>query len=220
MNKKMMLLALAVISAAAFALPAGASAAELHLTNVTKFTGTFSGGTLSAKEEPTITCDGPNHVEGTVSAGGTTGTLSLDYTNCRSFFSCQSGETAGTIKTGGTFHLITVETVTQFEGTVHKSPGILITPEHTTIKCSGFANPITVTGNVIGTVTSPVCNGKSKKMSISFNSNSGPTQEHKTYTGVSYNLTTQTGTTGTIKEGGLTSSATVESSTEGTLDCT
>ena len=212
MSKKMMLLALAVVSAAAFALPAGASAAELHLTNVTKFSGTFNGGTLSAKEEPTITCDGPNHVEGTVSAGGTTGTISLDYTSCRAlgFFECHSGATAGTIKTGGAFHFITI----------NAKPGVLVTPEHTTITCSGIANPVTVTGNVIGTITSPECEKSSKKMSISFNSNSGPTQEHKTYTGVSYNLTTQTGSTGTIKEGGLTSSATVESTTEGTLDCT
>jgi hypothetical protein len=222
MSKKMMLLALAALSAAAFALPAGASAAELHLTNVTKFSGTFEGGTLTAENEPVIKCEGLNHVEGTVSAGGTTGTISLDYTKCRAlgFLSCKSGETAETIKTGGTFHLITGETVTLAEGTVHKSPAILVTPEHTTITCSGIANPITVTGNVIGTITSPKCGGSSNELTISFNSNSGTTQEHKTYTGVSYNLTYQTGTTGTIKEAGLTSVATVKSTTVGTLDCT
>ena len=209
MSKKMMLLALSVLSAAAVALPAGAPAAELHWTNVTKFSGTFNGGTLSAKDEPTITCDGPNHVEGTVSAGGTTGTISLDYTECRSFFSCQSGATANTIKTGGTFHFITI----------NEKPGVLVTPEHTTITCSGIANPVTVTGNVIGTITKPTCGGSSNEMTISFNSNNTQTQEHKLYTGVSYNLTTQTGTTGTIKEGGLTSVATV-TSTVGTLDCT
>jgi hypothetical protein len=204
MSKKMMLLALAVVSAAAFALPAGASAAELHLTNVTKFSGTFNGGTLSANEEPTITCDGPNHVEGTVSPGGTTGTISLDYTNCRAlgFFSCN------TIKTGGTFHFITFG----------QKPGVLVTPEHTTIACAGLSST-TVTGNVIGTITSPECNGRSKKMTISFSA-LGQFQDHFLYTGFSYHLTSQTGTSGTIKEAGLTSTATVESSTEGTLDCT
>jgi len=216
MSKKMMLLALAVVSAAAFALPAGAPAAELHLTNVTKFSGTFNGGTFTAQEEPTFECGGPNHAEGAVSAGGTTGTISLDYTSCRAlgFFECHSGATAGTIKTASTFHFITI----------NSKPGILLTPEHTTFTCAGIANTTTVTGNLIGTITSPKCGGSSSEMSISFNSNSGPTQEHKSYTGVSYNLTSQTvtpeGVGGTIKEAGLTSAATIKSTTVGTLDCT
>jgi hypothetical protein len=217
MSKKMMLLALAVVSAAAFALPAGAPAAELHWTNVTKFTGTFNTGTLSAREEPTIECNGPNHVEGTVSAGGTTGTISLDYTACNNFFfNCHSAgaPAAGTIKTGGTFHFITV----------NEKPGILLTPEHTTFTCTGIANTTTVTGNLIGTITSPKCGGSSNELSIAFNSNNTQTQEHKSYTGVSYNLTSQTvtpeGVGGTIKEAGLTSAATIKSTTVGTLDCT
>jgi hypothetical protein len=212
MSKKMMLLALAVVSAAAFALPAGASAAELHLTNVSKFSGTFNGGTLTAKEEPTITCDGPNHVEGTVSAGGTTGTISLDYTNCRAitFFECHTaGGPEGTIKTAGTFHFITI----------NAKPGVLVTPEHTTITCTGIAKKVTVTGNVIGTITKPACGGSSNEMTISFNSNNTQTQEHKSYTGVSYNLTSETEGSGIIKEAGLTSVATVTSAV-GTLDCT
>jgi hypothetical protein len=211
MSKKMMLLALAVVSAAAFALPAGAPAAELHLTHVTKFSGTFNGGTLSANEEPTITCDGPKHVEGTVSAGGTTGTLSLDYTNCRAlgFFGCNSsGAASKTIKTGGTFHFITFG----------QKPGVLVTPEHTTIECAGLSST-TVTGNVLGTITSPECGKSSKKMTISFSA-LGQFQDHFLYTGFSYYLTSQTGASGTIKEAGLTSTATVESTTEGTLDCT
>jgi len=135
----------------------------------------------------------------------------LDYTSCRSFSSCKTegAPVSNTIKTAGTFHLITV----------NSQPGILVTPDHTTIVCAGFSNT-TVTGNVIGTITSPNCGGSSKKMTIAFNSNNTPVQEHKTYTGVSYNLTSQTGTTGTIKEAGLTSSMTIESLTESTLDCT
>jgi len=216
MSKKIMLLTLAALSAAAFALPAGAPAAEIHWTNVTKFSGTFGGLTLVAKEESTIECRGPNHVEGTVSAGGTTGTISLDYTECRTgspfAYPCSTaGAPVGnTIKTTGTYHTITI----------NAKPGILVTPEHTTILCAIFPNTTTVTGNVIGTITSPKCGGSSNELTISFNSNSGTTQEHKTYTGVSYNLTYQTGTTGTIKEAGLTSVATVKSTTVGTLDCT
>jgi hypothetical protein len=220
MAQKLMLLALAVVSAAALALPAGAPATEIHLTNVTKFSGTFNGGTLAAKEEPTIECGELSHAEGTVSAGGTTGTISLDYTGCRAigFFFCQ---TAGaplnnTIRTSGSFHFIKIR-----NSTLDTVPAVLITPEHTSITCAGFEKPNTITGNVIGTITSPECGGSSKKMSISFNSNSGPTQEHKTNTtGISYNLTSQTGTGGTIKEAGLTAVATVESTFPGTLDCT
>jgi hypothetical protein len=218
MSKKMMLLALAVVSAAAFALPAGASAAENHLTNVTTFSGTVGAGTLTAQEEPVITCGDAtnvNHVNGTVSAGGTTGTLEMDFTGCHtSVFGftakCRTEGSAldNTIKSSGTFHLITV----------NSSPGILVTPVHTTVICAGISNT-TVTGNIIGTVTSPKCGATSNSMTISFGA-TGATQNHKSYTGGTYNLTSQTGTSGTIKEAGLSSTATTTSPTAGTLDCT
>jgi hypothetical protein len=98
--------------------------------------------------------------------------------------------------------------------------GILITPEHTTITCAGIGNTITVTGNLIGTITSPECGQSSTKLTISFNSSNGPTQEHTSYTGVSYHLTSQTTPSGTVKEAGWTAVTTIESTTVGTLDCT
>jgi hypothetical protein len=217
MSKKMMLLALAVVSAAAVALPAGASAAELHLTNVSSFTGTFGAGTLAAKEEPAITCgetEDLNHVTGTVSAGGTTGEITLDFTACHtSVFgftaAChtEGSPLANTIKTSGAFHFITT----------NETPAVLVTPAPVTIICAGIANT-KVAGNVIGTITSPKCGVASKAMTMKFTS-SVSIQEHKSYTGISYNLTSQTGT-GTIKEAGLTSESTTESTTAGTLDCT
>jgi hypothetical protein len=112
------------------------------------------------------------------------------------------------MKTAGTFHFITA----------NSTPGILVTPEHTSIICAGFST--TVTGNVIGTITNPECGESSKRMTISFNSNNIQTQEHKLYTGISYSLTSQTGTAGTIKEFGWTELTTTESTTVGTLDCT
>jgi hypothetical protein len=217
MSKKMMLLALAVVSAAAFALPAGASASELHLTNVTKFSGTFGAGTLTAAEEPVITCGEAanlNHVTGTVSTGGTTGNIELDFTACHtSVFgftaACHTEGSAAnnTIKTNGVFHFITI----------NEKPGVLVTPEPTVIVCAGISNT-KVAGNIIGTITSPACGVASTKMTMKFSS-SGAVQEHKSYTGVNYNLTSQTGT-GTIKEAGLTSESTTESTSAGTLDCT
>jgi hypothetical protein len=47
----------------------------------------------------------------------------------------------------------------------------------------------------------------------------GSVQEHKVYTGTSYNLTAQTGT-GEVKEAGLTTEATLESATAGKVNCT
>jgi len=217
MSKKMMLVALALVSATAFAVPAGAAAAELHLTNVTSFSGTFSTGTLTAKEEPVVTCGeaaNQNHVTGTVNTGGTTGNITLDFTACHIVvlgitLQCK---TAGaplfnTIKSSGSFHLITT----------NEKPGILVTPEPTTVECEN-TQPIKVAGNVIGTITSPACGVPNNNMTIKFSA-SGPTQEHKSYTGASYNLTSQTGT-GTIKEAAQVSESTTSSSTAGTLDCT
>jgi len=218
MSKKMMLLALAVVSAAAFVVPAGASAAENHLTNITSFSGTVGSGTLTAQEEPVITCGDAtniNHVTGTVSAGGTTGNISMDFTGCHtSVFGftakCRTSGSAldNTISTTGVFHLITTN--------LSKS-AILITPAHTTVVCAGISNT-TVTGNLIGTVTSPACGATSNSMTIKFEA-AGATQTHKSYTGGTYNLTSQT-EGGAIKEAGLSTTATVNSATAGTLDCT
>jgi hypothetical protein len=217
MSKKMMLFALATVSAAAFAVPTGASAQEIHLTNVSSFSGTFSTATLTVQDEPVITCGnavGQNHVTGSVSAGGTTGNITLDLTECHIVvlgltWKCHSpgAPLANTIILSGVFHLITM----------NAKPGILVTPAPIMVECE-HTMPINVAGNVIGTITSPACEVASNIMTIKFSA-SGPTQEHKTYTGVTYNLTAQTGT-GTIKEAGLSAEPTVSSATAGTLDCT
>jgi hypothetical protein len=217
MSKKMSLLALAVVSAAAFAVPAGASAQEIHWTNVTSFSGTFSALILTAKEESGITCGTAaqqNHITGTVSAGGTTGNYTLDFTECHIVMlgftlPCHSTGAAveNTIASSGVFHLITI----------NEKPGILMTPVATKVECKN-TSVINLAGNVIGTITSPACGVASNNMTIKFSA-TGPTQEHKTYTGVNYNLTSQTGT-GTIKEASQTSETTISSATQGTLDCT
>ena len=215
MNKKMMILGLAVVSAVAVAFSAGASAQEIHLTNVTSSVGTFGNSTFTAKEEPVTTCEGPNHITTTTSTGGTTGTIHIDYTNCHTnvggfTIKCRTAGSAldNTTTFSGVWHFITF----------NEKPAILVTPEHTTVICAGISND-TLTGNIIGTITSPACGVASTKMTIKFSA-TGPTQEHKSYTGVNYNLTSQTGTGGTIKEAGLASETTIESPTAGTLDCT
>jgi len=217
MSKKIMLLALAMVSAAAFAVPAGASAQEIHWTNVTSFSGTFSTASLTAKEEPVVTCGeaaNQNHVTGTVSAGGTTGNITIDFTACHIVvlgitLPCHSTGAAveSTIASSGVFHLITI----------NEKPGILVTTVGTKIECRS-TSPINEAGNGIGTITSPACGVASNNMTIKFSA-SGATQEHKLYTGVSYNLTSQTGT-GTVKEASQVLESTTSSETAGTLDCT
>jgi hypothetical protein len=214
MSKKIMLLALAVASVAMFALPAAASAQEIHLEGVTSFTGTAGEGSLTAEGEPVITCSSAD-VEGTVSAGGTTGTMNLDFTGCHTtvFGFTAKCRTSGspidnTIKSSGVSHLITISS---------NNPGILVTPAVTTIVCAGISNTITG-GNIIGTITSPKCGAESKSMTTSFTA-TGSAQTHTSYTGTTYNLTAQT-SGGSVKPAGLVSTATVNSATTGKLNCT
>jgi hypothetical protein len=216
MSKKIMLLALAVVSAAVFALPAAASAQEAHISGVTTFTGSGPAGTLTTSGEPTVSCTTNTVSKGSFNAGSTTtGEITLDFTGCTAEFfgikgSCNtSGAAAGTISSGGTFHIITISS---------GKPGILVTPVPTTIICLGFSN-ITTGGNVIGTITSPACGASSKTITTSFKS-TGATQEHASYTGAAQTLTAKTGS-GVANPAGLNAgTVTLTSSTAGTLECT
>jgi hypothetical protein len=220
MSKKIMLLALAV--AAMFALPAAASAQEVHFKGVTTFGGGGGPGFLQAVNEPKISCTATKVEEGKFDSGSsTTGFVKLDFTGCTAEFlgikgNCNtSGAASGTISASGTFHLITTST---------KKPGILVTPITTTIICIGFSR-VEVTGNgVIGTITSPACGASSKTMGVSFKQ-AGGTQEDLEYTGVKYDLSAHTEnssgvTTGATGTAGLEGTATLESATAGTLECT
>jgi len=221
MSKKIMLLALAVASVAMFALPAAASAQEIHLEGVTSFSGTAGPGKLAAEGEPTITCESGD-VSGTVSAGGTTGEISLDFTGCHTavFGITAKCRTSGspidnTIKSSGVFHLITISSGV---------PGILVTPVTTEINCAGISNTI-VHGNVIGTIVSPgvSCTTGSKELSTKFEPVALKpfTQEHELYTGKAYDLVATTaGSPTVVHTASLESTATVKSSTEGKLNCT
>src|SRR5689334_21099522 len=138
MNKKTML-ALAVASVALLALPAAASGQEIHLEGISSFEGTAGAGSYSAEGEPTFTCESAD-ISGSVSAGGTTGEISFDVTGCHItvFGITAKCRTTGspldnTIKSSGTFHLITISS---------GKPGLLVTPAVTTIVCAGISNTI------------------------------------------------------------------------------
>jgi hypothetical protein len=211
-----MLLALVVTSAAMFALPAAASAQVAHIEGITSFTGTAGAGTLAATGEPTITCVSGDITNGVVNAGGTTGSMGLDFTGCHTTIfgftaKCRTTGSAldNTILSSGTFHVIMVN-----EGS---KPAILVTPVATTVVCAGIST-IAVEGNIIGTITSPSCGVESKTLTVAFSA-TGSTQNHIEFTGVNYDLTAQT-SGGSKLTAGLTSTATLNSATAGKVNCT
>ena len=225
MSKKMMLLVLAVASAALFALPAFASAEEIHFDTAATFTGIGGAGTLVANGEPTISCTTTHVTNGAINGGGTTGSMTLDFTGCTApspfggTVPCKTkGAAAETIATGGTFHMITWKNA---QGKAF--PGVLVTANTTEFECSvfGFAFVTHVTGNVIGTITSPECGKSSNKMGLSFSATEF-TQNHLEYTGIKFDLIARTGAggSGESRTAGLNSTATLTANTAGTLTCT
>ena len=217
MSKKMMLLALAVASMAMFALPAVASAQEDHIDGITNFTGTNDPGSLVPNSsEPSISCTNGNGnagVTGTISAGGTTGSITLDFVGCtaKTIFgnvNCNTkGAGTGTIASSGTTHTITF----------NSKPAILVTAVTTEVICAGISNTH-VEGSVIGTITSPACNTNSTTMTVKFEATAN-VQNHLEYTGVKYQLLSKT-PGGKAEPAGLNATATLTSTTAGKVTCT
>jgi hypothetical protein len=212
---KKMLLAVAVAGATIFALAASSSAQEIHLEGITSFEGTSGAGTFSAEGEPTYTCEATDAL-GTVSAGGTTGTASIDATGCHTTVfgftaKCRtSGSTLdNTIKSAGTFHLITTST---------GKPGFLVTAETTTIVCAGISNTV-LHGSLIGTIISPACGAESNEFTAKFSA-TGTVQDDLGYTGAKYDLTATTGEGGAAKTVGINATGTGKSAAQGKLNCT
>jgi hypothetical protein len=218
MNKKVMLLALAMASL--FALPAAASATEAHVTGVTSFTGTGGAASTKVGNEPESTAV-ETHISGSFDSGSsTTGTMVLDFTEVKAHFlgittECHTAGLAnGRVKTTATFHFVTTST---------SKPGILFTLAPTTSICAS-AFRTEAMGNVIGTISSPECGKSSFNLSVSFAS-TGATQNDIEYTGTKYDLVGNTesstgATTGSPSTQGLNANMTFKSNTEGTLSCT
>lgn len=194
MSKKMILLALAAVSAAMFALPAVASATPNHLNATSTFTVHGPEGNLSTTDGKTVTC---TTTTGSGNFSTTTGgSLNLIFHGCSTVVlgfkvSCTStepaGGTSGTIKTTTLgFDLITPDA---------GGNGILVTPPASAafahFACAGVN--FTVEGNgIIGTLLSPACNASSTTATVDFNRAAGIQhghQEHRLYTGTSYDLT-------------------------------
>jgi hypothetical protein len=155
MNKQMMLLALAAVSASFFALPAVASANWGIDPTTQSFNGTSDEtfvGSFSASGEPKFTCEGPNPVSGAW-IHGTEGSITLHLTTCHaSVIFTIPCKTAGaplsnTIHAVGTFKNVTI--AADASG---RKRGITVTPAETTIECAGISST-KVAGKVIGRIT-------------------------------------------------------------------
>ena len=176
----MMLLALAAVSAAMFAMPAVASAGapEIDVNAGTAITGHGVAGSLAAAGEPTITCE-TTDVSGTTSTK-TTGKLTFDFTGCHIVvlgftIKCRSAGSAldNTIQVAGEYH-------TTYLTDAKTVPGISITPGSPTVLCG--STRVTVTGTILGTLTAPKCGASANQYAFSFTATNG-VQDHRHTTG-------------------------------------
>ncbi len=225
MSKKMMLLALAVASAAMFALPTVASATEVHVsTAAVGWTAASEAGTttvLKTSTNSTVTCTSATG-SGQFDAGSTTtGTYHLLFHGCKNNLglNCTSGTlSTGTITVTGSYHLITV---------AEKKPGILMTGSGTGVTETAFADfscfgvTVQVFGNgIIGTITSPECGKASKTATLKWTSTAHGTQADIAYTGTNYDLKTKIGSGSHHETSSMDAEATLTWNTEQTLNCT
>jgi hypothetical protein len=190
MSKKMMALALAVVSAALFAMPAVASAENWHLDTTTTFSVSGAGGTLTSTAGLTITCTGTSGA-GTFSTT-TEGTVSLLFSGCKEGFGLPcttAGQASGVIKTTTKFDAVLVGPV---------NPAFLYTPdlsseptpglkEDFNFVCLGLTVKVFGKG-VIGTISAPACGASSTTMTVVFASSAAGVQADQTWTGGSYDM--------------------------------
>jgi hypothetical protein len=223
MKNKMMLLALAAVSAVMFVLPAVASAGEPQIDPASgKFPLTFTsaGGAseLRAVGSEPVKCTGNKGTGKYTSA--TTGEIELTFTGCTAFGGqCNSsGQAAGVITTGtSVFHNV-------YLTDAKTTPGVLVTPPTGGVFASfscffGFAS-VSVTGNgVIGHLESPKCGAKQKTATLNFTA-TGASQTYKqnTLTGTVFNLKSSTNG-GAAAEAAEVAEGTVTYAEEATLTC-
>lgn len=211
-----MLLALAVASVVAFAVPAMAMAEDipLHVEPTPTAASSIKGGvaTLQTVGGTKVTCE---EVTGSATwESSTTGHINLTFKkNCKeSVF----GSSCGEIKTTELqFHLLTL---------AGSKPGILITSNNghfATFSCGFGLLNVTVNGNgILGTITAPACGGESTTSTIKFEQTNG-VQKHKKVEGTTteYHLESSLNG-GAFEESGQTGEGVVTFEGKKKLNCT
>jgi hypothetical protein len=179
MSKKMMVLALAAVSAAMFALPAVASAGTWNMTPAGQtFTSTSKAETTTilTSTEHTVKCTSSTG-SGRYNAGSTTnGVITLKFHGCKDEVGTNctgetAGEPAGTISTTANLPFSNV-----YMETGH-NPGITISgigaeKHFANFRCGFGLLTIKVEGTIIGEVDS-ACNTASKTHALNFESPKG-----------------------------------------------
>jgi hypothetical protein len=202
MSKKIILLALAAISAAMFALPAVASAGEWSLDSASgkypvNFKLSSTGSTILTTDDGTglkVTCKSAGG-SGIQESATTSKEVTLTFSECtENLFSSKcttSGQTAGTIKTTDlTGHNV------KLEPSPSTLRGVLLTPKEghfATFTCAGGLFSLKVGGTgIIGELISPTaCNAVSNVATVTFQTVGEGTQKwtQVTTTGSKFDLT-------------------------------
>jgi len=201
-----MLLALSVVSAILFALPAIASATPAHISATEPFTvekGAVETGVLETTGGEKVECTKGLTGSGTWHST-TTGTVTLEFNECKAITPFGNLACTTHAAEGGTPVANQIRTTElEFHLGIDASGNIiiLITPDTTTgvfahFTCGGGLVKKTVEGNgVIGTVTSPACGVASTTATLKFEASATTgIQKHTTYTGVNYHLESPAGT--------------------------
>lgn len=217
-----MVLALAVIGAALFALPPAASAQSWHLDSTSSFSVSGSGGALTSSGG-NVTCTG------TTGSGAfsttTEATVSLRFSGCHEplfSLSCTSpGQSSGVIVANAKLTGIMIAA---------NKPGVLLTPDTSTeitpglkeisnFSCLGTSIKVFGKG-VIGTISAPECGKAATTATLTLASSATGVQADQTWTGGTYDLMQ----TATFEAAHVTSSldgtVTAHFSTTRTMTCT
>jgi hypothetical protein len=216
MSKKIMLLALAAVSAAMFAVPAMAMAEDIpnHVVPKPLVATPITGGTstLQSTSGLKVTC---GKVAGSATwTSSTTGKINLTFSSdcTENLFGTECGSIPTTELE---FHLLTLP---------NNVPGILITSNNNhfaTFTCTGGFVKVVVSGNgIIGKITSPACGGSSVTSKILFSQTAG-VQAQKTVAGTEtvYNLKSSTNGAAPV-EAGQSGEGTVTFPESTKLECT
>lgn len=207
-NKLKMALSIAVAGTAILALPPPtASAGGPHVDPAGSLffaeEGTF---TISASNEPTITCTGKQQFLGRFDAeSSTSGEGEIDLTNCHTGFGSKKCRTPGSLLPNTIrFPPFRFHTVYTTAGTT--KPGILLTLPAVSITCEG-ALPLEMAGGLMGTITTPACGKTASTAGVTFTA-TGFTQNQMQITGIgtAYDLQVRT-------FGGIWTTAAVTTST-------
>jgi hypothetical protein len=199
MSKKLMMLAAGALTVVAFtALPSVSSAKETHIKCLGAGACTYKVAAgeskFSTKVGDTLLCTsvtGNGDLTLNAEREATTGNLQLLFHNCKEQntifkFNCTSpGQPTGTIKPES---IVTHNITDEATFGTNVKVGVLLTNVKATFTCAGGFSATTVTGNVIGTLDEN-CVGRAPSPIVkqSFNATHGE-QDHKLWTGVTYDL--------------------------------